>query len=84
MLRVKSYLPVLAVLSLSLGACATSRWSGGEIPPTSAASPSSPPAPERHVGTALEQEPPLPGDSGEGWPGLEEQSPSEEGAPNAH
>ena len=84
MLRVKSCLPVLAVLSLSLGACATSRWSGGEIPPTSAASPSSPPASERQMGTALEEEPPLPGDSVEGWPGLEEPSPSEEEVPSAY
>lgn len=79
----KKYLLAVAVLALALSACATARWSEGAIPSTSAASPSAEAAPSRPMGTALQEEPPLPGESVERWPGLEEQPSSVEGTHGA-
>lgn len=64
------------LFGLSVAACA-SRSVPSSFPKTSAASAEAQEAPTARVGVALEQDaPPLPGESTEGWRGLEEQPPA--------
>ncbi len=57
----------LALTFLLLG-CASSVPS--ELPPTSPASDTAQPAALPNVGVALREDPPLPGERSDGWPGL--------------
>lgn len=70
-------------VGLSVVACA-SRSVPMSFPKTSAASPDAEAAPVARVGVALDQDPPLPGESTEGWRGLEEQPPSEGNDEKSH